>query len=366
MRILFGVLNWGLGHASRSLSIIHHLQDSGHECYIASDGAALNFLKENLNNEKTKFIPFPSYHIRYDKKRVLTSVLRKIIPMTKGIKREYSLTQRLTKELEIDVIISDNRLGVYSRKCPSIYISHQLRIFTGLRFLDPMANLIYGNFIRPFDQIWVPDFEGSVLSGALSLRHHGNKKYIGSLSTHKNEDGSQDKEEIEQILIILSGPEPKRTEWEHKLIGQLRDMKNADYHIVLVRGLPEAKDKIDLKGKNIEVHNFLSKKMLSKELSRTGLLISRAGYSTIMDLSRLKLKAILVPTPGQPEQEYLSQYLKGKIPCLFVSESELDLANFQDKLEDIDKLKYPEASKDSQTQYIDELMANLIAVHHSN
>ena len=42
------------------------------------------------------------------------------------------------------------------------------------------------------------------------------------------------------------------------------------------------------------------------------LLVCRSGYSTLLDLSVIQSRAILIPTPGQPEQEYLSLELMNK------------------------------------------------------
>jgi predicted glycosyltransferase len=48
---------------------------------------------------------------------------------------------------------------------------------------------------------------------------------------------------------------------------------------------------------------------LEAALNSSKLIISRSGYTTIMDLAKLEKKAIFIPTPGQFEQLYLSEKL---------------------------------------------------------
>jgi UDP-N-acetylglucosamine:LPS N-acetylglucosamine transferase len=47
---------------------------------------------------------------------------------------------------------------------------------------------------------------------------------------------------------------------------------------------------------------------LNELLNNSEYIVARSGYSTIMDLLAVKKNAILIPTPGQTEQEYLGQY----------------------------------------------------------
>ena len=41
-------------------------------------------------------------------------------------------------------------------------------------------------------------------------------------------------------------------------------------------------------------------------------IISRSGYTTIMELVSMGRTAMIIPTPGQTEQEYLAEYLSEK------------------------------------------------------
>jgi UDP-N-acetylglucosamine:LPS N-acetylglucosamine transferase len=62
------------------------------------------------------------------------------------------------------------------------------------------------------------------------------------------------------------------------------------------------------KQKHFTKYSFVNKDLREELLNRAHLVISRSGYSTIMDLAVIGTKALLIPTPGQIEQEYLSKY----------------------------------------------------------
>jgi predicted glycosyltransferase len=64
---------------------------------------------------------------------------------------------------------------------------------------------------------------------------------------------------------------------------------------------------------------------LELELASASLVIARSGYSTVMDLVRMRRRAVLVPTPGQTEQEYLARHLSDAGLFLSVPQSSFDL-----------------------------------------
>ena len=65
--------------------------------------------------------------------------------------------------------------------------------------------------------------------------------------------------------------------------------------------------------------------MCSSDLiSGSDLIITRAGYSTIMELVSLKCSAVLIPTPGQTEQEYIASMLSDKQWFSFIPQNELN------------------------------------------
>ncbi|MFK8059288.1 MAG: glycosyltransferase [Polaribacter sp.] len=300
-KIIIAPLNWGLGHASRCVPIIHALLKNNFIPILASDGQALTFLKQEFPD--LEILELPSYNISYGK-NIHLKLLLQFPKIYKAVKKEKQVIQQfIDKNKDVVGIVSDNRFGVRSNKLPSVYTTHQLKILAG--FFTPLASFIHQQIIKNFDECWVPDQEKSLLSGKLSSTNKKlNQKYIGVLSRFK-------KEELEiniAILIILSGPEPNRTFLEKKLITEF---KNDKRNIVFVLGKVENQQK-KWKKKNITFHNYLLSKELQNLINSSEIVVCRSGYSSIMDLAVLQKKVFLIPTKNQPEQEYLALLLEKK------------------------------------------------------
>ena len=206
------------------------------------------------------------------------------------------------KEHGVDLIISDNRLGLYHGQVESIYMTHQLKIKAGI--WSAAANRIHRHYMQKFSRVWVPDFEdrGLALAGELSenpgLSH---VEYIGPLSRLDAQvipGGHID------YLVLLSGVEPQRSLLEDELRGVFRQTKKK---VVLVRGsnttatsaFPE----------HIRVINLADAALVAQLIADAETIVCRSGYSSLMDLHHLRKKQlVLIPTPGQPEQEYLARH----------------------------------------------------------
>lgn len=312
-KVLIAPLDWGLGHATRCIPIIKILLITGFEVIIAGEKAQKELLQKEF--PEVRFVELKGYQLKYAKKNWQT-VLKIIFQIPKiliSVNRENRFLQRFLKHENIQIIISDNRYGFYSSKIFSVFITHQLFIKTpfGKRVENILQKINY-RFINKFTCCWVPDFEKeNILAGELSHPLFFPKTpvhYIGLLSRFEKIEPSIIKNDV---LIILSGPEPQRTIFENLLIQQL---KINTQKIVFVRGLPGEKNTLNIPG--VEVYNHLSSTELNKIICSSEFIISRSGYSTVMDLVKLGSKSILIPTPAQTEQEYLASFLlKNKIAC---------------------------------------------------
>jgi predicted glycosyltransferase len=197
---------------------------------------------------------------------------------------------------------------MYSKKIPSVYITHQLLIKTGNIFFEKIVQKIHYHFIKKYEYCWVPDCKENGLAGELSHQENmpSNVLYIGPLSRFEL---LKDIPKIYDVLISISGPEPQRTIFEQTIFCQL---KHFNKKLLFVRGLPHETKNLKIDNESIKIVNHLSANELNKAFQQSEIVISRSGYTTIMDLVKLSKNAILVPTPGQTEQEYLSTYLMRK------------------------------------------------------
>jgi len=320
--ILVAPLHWGLGHATRCIPIINALLECNYNVLVASDGGALQLLWKEF--PQLESVELPSYNITYPKKgsHFKWNMMLKLPHFLKVISSEKRIVESLVSEGKIDGIISDNRFGVRSSKIPSVYITHQLNVLTGVTSF--LSSKIHQNIIKRFDECWVPDVEGiGNLSGELGhvLNLSLPIKYIGLISRMKRIDLQKKYD----ILLLLSGPEPQRTLLEEKLIATFRGTTQA---VLMVQGCVKSNQKVK-QLKNITIYNYMVSKELEQAINESELVVSRSGYTTIMDLAALKKKAFFIPTPGQYEQEYLAERMK-----------ELKLAPFCKQEEfTIDKLK---------------------------
>ena len=312
-KIIIAPLNWGLGHATRCVPIIKELQKSNFTPVIASDGTALQFLIKEFPS--LEFFELPSYKISYGR-NLKWSLILKIPTIVRAVHKERLLIQEYVHQNPNVVgIISDNRFGCYYTKIPSVYITHQLNVLSG--FLTPVTSFFHRRVIRKYNECWIPDEENSVYSGKLSRSSKNlNQKYIGVLSRFKKQELPQDID----VLILLSGPEPNRTQLEIKLTSIF---KTSSKKVYLIQGIVEKTQKTT-KENQLTIVNFMLTKQLEHTLNLSKMVICRAGYSSVLDLVSLRKKALLIPTKFQNEQEYLAKYLQQKGYFSFVKERKVN------------------------------------------
>ena len=317
-RILITPLNWGLGHATRCMPIINEFLEQGAEVIIGTDGRAFHLLKKEYPS--LEILELPAYDISYGSSNMMLNIAPQLYKIFKAIQREHRLIQKIVRERKIDIIISDNRYGCYSKNAHSIFITHQLNIKIPNWLVERGVAFFNKILINRFDESWIPDYEEEekCLSGTLSKRNGlKNIKYIGALTRMQ----FLEKSIKNDLLIILSGPEPQRTFLEEKLLEQIARLS---LKTIFVKGKTNLGQEIE-KRENLTIHNFMTAQELNTAILESEVIVTRSGYSTIMDLAVLGKKAILIPTPGQTEQEYLADYFYQKKIYHFQHQKELNL-----------------------------------------
>lgn len=307
--ILVAPLNWGLGHATRCIPIIRELEKNGFTPILASDGVALQILEKEFPHLLA--LKLPSYEIEYAKNGAdfKWKIISNSPKMIDAIFSEKKLVKKWVTEYNLYGIISDNRLGVYSKKVPSVFITHQLNVLSGKTTW--ISSKLHQHFIKKFTECWVPDMDKLPnLTGKLGhlKKNKLNLTYIGPLSR-------LEKKELPikyNLMVLLSGPEPQRTYLEQKL---KTDVRNFDGKVIFIKGVIEPEQKVE-QDDNITYYNFMTSRELETAFNESEMVLCRSGYTTVMDLAKLQKKAFFIPTPGQFEQEYLAKRLKrnGLVP----------------------------------------------------
>jgi uncharacterized protein (TIGR00661 family) len=321
-RILIAPLDWGLGHATRCIPIISALIKQNCTVIVAAETQIKALLQKEFPG--IQCIPLKGYRVNYSHRQFWMPVklLLQLPKITWRIYAENRWLKKTVKTHNINAVVADNRMGLFHKKIPCIYITHQLTIKTGNPFTESIAQKIHYHYINKFSACWVPDDAGDMnLAGSLShpaILPKAPVMYIGPLSRFKRTT----LENKYDCCIILSGPEPQRTVFEDLILKSLNKINGK---VFIVRGLPGNTETPAIPQQQIEIKNHLAADELNKIILQSSLIISRCGYSTIMDLVKLQKKAALVPTPGQTEQEYLGRYLRANKLFYTVSQGRFSL-----------------------------------------
>jgi UDP:flavonoid glycosyltransferase YjiC (YdhE family) len=327
LHVAVAPLNWGLGHATRCIPLIETMMDMGVQVTIIGWGESAALLKKLFPT--VHHVNSPGFTITYGRNKVegIIKLARIVVGLNNLIKKEKKwLANWLTKN-NIDALISDNRYGLHNSAIPCVFMTHQLAVQTGLGgFVNNLVQKLLYKHINQFSNCWVVDTEKP--PGLSGLLGHPNKMpnipsaYLGVLTRFS-------KLELpivpNSIAVISSGPEPQRSILLNTLISQAAKLPQYNFTIfghANVESLP----------KHITVIPNASTAEINRICNQAELLISRSGYTTVMDMMYLGKKCIVVPTPLQQEQQYLGHHLakNGWVTC--VKQDEIDLKTIIEKV----------------------------------
>jgi len=326
MKILICPLDWGLGHAARCVPVIRELRKRGHEVVLAGYGRSKDFLKGEF--PELEWRDFRGSSLRYPLgKSFYFFYAAKLPGFLWHTAREHRRLGKWVLSHRFGMVISDSRLGLFTRLCPSVLITHQLFLkcpqleFAGFawgRWLETAVYAVFRLFFRRFDQIWVPDYASLPdLSGELSHRKTRlkNVRFIGPLCRFRADSWPEGSPPAIRCLALVSGPEPQRSIFEAKVRSVLSDVPGRR---VIVLGKPDAlrsgktaPSPGDLKENGLFVYPHADEETLARLIRKADLILTRPGYTTVMELAGLSARRmVFVPTPGQLEQTYLARYLE--------------------------------------------------------
>lgn len=320
-RIGIAPLDWGLGHATRDVPLIRRLLEMDARPVILADKAPLALLHSEF--PELPFAVLPGVDVRYAKGRSQAWAMARQFPaMARSIRGEREQFAQLQRTLALDAVISDNRFGVRMAGLPSAVITHQVYPFT------PMAQMALRRLnlrlLNSFDRVWVPDEATAPgLAGELAHGRRNSQLPLHFLGPISRMDPATAKPPASpyRIVAVVSGPEPQRTLLERTLLQQLPGIPGEH---LLVRGKPA--ELVTDRSRNVTILPHLSGAELAGAMRSAELIISRTGYTTLMDLVALQRSALLIPTPGQAEQEYLGKLHARTGRFLIQQQDALDIA----------------------------------------
>lgn len=318
-------LDWGLGHTTRCVPLIRFLSDLGHEVLLAGQEDQLSYYRQEFPDLRQLYLE--GYNVSYARsgKGFAWKIGCQLPRLAASVRREHRWLLRTVRREKIDGIISDNRYGLYHPDIPSVIITHQLQVSTGMgEKADRMLRQLHYRFLQRFRACWVADVPGSPnLSGRLA---HPDRfpdmplSYLGWL-THLRPHASATQAPAHKLLVLLSGPEPQRG-----LLSELlwRQLERMDVPACFVEGSLQAPER---KGRDgLEWYGRVGSAALGQLIAGAEHIICRSGYSTVMDLAACGKKGIFIPTPGQTEQELLGRHLAARGMGLSYAQEGFDLA----------------------------------------
>lgn len=317
IHVLIAPQHWGLGHITRTIPIIRYFVSRKYKVTLACSGAGMDLLK--IEFPELPLHELPDYNMKYPKSNMYWNIGIQIFKLHLAIFKERRAIKKLHNLYCFDLIVSDSRLGAAIPGVKSVIISHHLRIPLSIPFFEIFSDLWMRFFYMQFHQIWIPDFEGEInISGKLAHRFSSNKHYfLGPISRFKKLNIPKKYD----VAFILSGPEPQRTYFEELICSQLHEISHLK--VILVRGTSVNEIKHELK--DIEIIQLAGSTELNEIMCGSDMIVCRSGYTSLLDLAFIQKKALLVATPGQPEQEYLGKELFRKNLFLHVDQKNFNL-----------------------------------------
>lgn len=348
MKALVAPLDWGLGHATRCAPVVREFLEKGCDVELAVTRENAAILREMFPDVRQRLAP--SYNIVYPKHgyNMAFWLLKNSAHLRAVMRAEHHYAEEMVERHGYDILVSDNRFAFRSRKAKSVYMTHQCRIAFPkmLRMFEAFGAAWHASVMSRFDEVWVPDVpEFPGYAGSLSHVERCPRplKFVGPLSRFAMLPLTQSTEKDLGIVAVVSGVEPARSRFASRLSSVLPQIPGK--HVVIL-GKPASSLKTWTAG-NVTFYNHLPTQEFADVISRAGWVISRGGYSTVMDMAVLGAKCIFVPTPGQYEQVVLAADLSAAGFAVSIEEGSLSVDSLSKALQRADVVELPRQSKNT-------------------
>ena len=348
MKALVAPLDWGLGHATRCAPVVREFLEKGCDVELAVTRGNAAILREMFPDVRQRLAP--SYNIVYPKHgyNMAFWLLKNSAHLRAVMRAEHHYAEEMVERHGYDILVSDNRFAFRSRKAKSVYMTHQCRIaFPKMfRMFEAFGAAWHASVMSRFDEVWVPDVpEFPGYAGSLSHVERCPRplKFVGPLSRFAMLPLTQSTEKDLGIVAVVSGVEPARSRFASRLSSVLPQIPGK--HVVIL-GKPASSLKTWTAG-NVTFYNHLPTQEFADVISRAGWVISRGGYSTVMDMAVLGAKCIFVPTPGQYEQVVLAADLSAAGFAVSIEEGSLSVDSLSKALQRTDVVELPRQSQNT-------------------
>lgn len=272
------------GHIYPALAIVNKIKEREPESSILYIGTVDRMEKDIVPKLGIKYVEIEMTGL--DRKNLLKNV---------SVMKKYFMAvlkaKKIIKEFNPDVVIG---AGGYIT-APVLYAAHSLHVKTVIheqnsipgvanKFLGKIVDRVFLSLpgsLKYFDQKKAV-YTGNPRSEEISLVKKAKKETLGFLPDKK-------------LVVVVMGSLGSTT-MTKKLKELIDGFKNKNYQVVIITGKKYFDDYKDVSvPKNVKLVPFLEN--FINVLKDTDLIVSRAGASTIAEITAIGLPAILVPSP---------------------------------------------------------------------
>ena len=282
-----------MGHVARCIPIIDLFVRNKNKVYVAGSRSQIEIIGQYFSD--VHWIEHDGYPFNFGRRGFFRyDLMKKFYSHLIRWRKERSQVENYCQQYAIDLVVSDHRYGFRSRSIYSIFMTHQVQL--PLFRYEGILQFLHLQAMRRFDEIWIPDDQHMNFAGKLSIPKKSLKfSHIGIQSRFKMYDKTQ--KSRNGIVVVVSGPLSYARQF---VVEQIAMYKNEPVTIILTEELCNLNFP-----KNMNVLISKDWKKCDEVIMGAGKIVSRSGYSTLMDLIELDVPFLITPTPGQSEQEYL-------------------------------------------------------------
>lgn len=307
------------GHIYPAVSLAKELEKRGHE--VTFIGANDRMEKDVIPTYGFKFIGLDTKTTKgglVQKVSSLLSMRKSYIECKKILKDNYDLVMGFGNYISVPVIMAASKLKIK-------VVLHEQNSFVGRanRMLDKKADLIITSYEESNKQFKNPNIItlGNPQS-SVAAKVTKDQNVLKELNLDLNKKtvlifmGSLGSESIMNVMLDY-----------FKLLDT-----NIDYQIVYATGVRHYDKVKDLKFKNVHIFDKVDG---INVMANSDLLVSRAGATTLAEITALGMPSILIPSPYVPNnhQYHNAMALVDKKAALMIEEKDLDAFKLKELIE---------------------------------
>lgn len=277
------------GHIYPALALIKEIQKHHQHVEFLYIGTEKGLESKIVRREG---IPFQSIHITGFKRKLSFDNVKTVARFIKGV----SLCKKILKEFQADVVI-----GTGGYVCgPVVYAASKLNIPTIIHEQNSLPGLTNKFLAKYVDKVAICFEEAGKYFPSQKVILTGNPRASEVVGHDPKKARESLKLKEDQPSVLIFGGSRGAKPINDAVLGALKYFTNKSYQVIYVTGevhydsVMEKANQLAL-GENIIIKPFIHN--MPEVLSAVDLVVSRAGATTLAEITALGLPSILIPSP---------------------------------------------------------------------